>query len=275
MTVAEAIRAAAERLASTSDTARLDAELLMAHALGVPRSRMLLHHMRHAVPESFEGLLERRDKHEPVAYIIGSQEFYGLQLAVTSAVLIPRSDSEVLIEAARELFADIAPKRVIDLGTGSGALLLAALSIFPQARGVGIDASAPATVVTAANALRLGMERRAQMIERDWSRSGWYDGLGRFDLILCNPPYVETTAELDPSVRDYEPAAALFAGADGLDAYRILIPQLRALMVDRAAAIIEIGHRQAASVAAIARAAGFAAALRRDLAGRPRALVLS
>lgn len=274
-TVADAIRTAAERLSATSDTARLDAELLMAHALGVPRSQVLLQRMRDSEPAGFASLVERRAGYEPVAYITGHQQFYGLDLAVTPAVLIPRGDSETLIEAAREHFAGLAPERVLDLGTGSGALLLAALSIFPQATGAGIDASPAALGIAAANALRLGMDRRARLVERDWEERGWIEGLGRSDLILCNPPYVEDDAPLDASVRDYEPAAALFAGSDGLDAYRVLIPQLRALMAEHAITILEIGYRQADSVGEIAHAEGFSAELRRDLAGRRRALILT
>lgn len=275
MIVAEALRAATEQLSATSDTARLDAEFLMAHALGVSRSAMLLRHMRDASPETFAALVERRGEHEPVAYIAGRQEFYGLDLAVTPDVLIPRGDSETLIEAAKEGLAERPPRGVLDLGTGSGALLLAALSLWLGAEGVGTDASSAALTVAGRNAERLGLARRARLLRGDWRDAGWSDGLGRFDLVLCNPPYVEEGVELDPPVRDFEPASALFAGPDGLDDYRVLIPQLRPLMTPGAVAIFEIGHRQADAVTQIARAAGFAASLRRDLAGRPRALILS
>jgi release factor glutamine methyltransferase len=273
-TVAEAIRAAADRLAP-SETARLDAELLMAHALGMARSDMLLRAMRDPAPAHFAALVDRRAAHEPVAYITGHQEFYGLDLAVTPAVLIPRGDSETLIEAAREGFAGREPARILDLGTGSGALLLAALSLWPEADGVGIDASPAAVVVAAANAHRLRPQGRCRVLAADWREEGWSDTLGRFDLILCNPPYVEEAAPLDPDVRDHEPHAALYAGADGLDDYRVLIPQLPALLAPGGVAVLEIGHEQAESVGGLARASGLAAALRRDLAGRPRALILT
>ncbi|QYU67819.1 peptide chain release factor N(5)-glutamine methyltransferase [Leptolyngbya sp. 15MV] len=274
-TVAQAIRAAADRLAATSDTARLDAELLMAHALGLTRSDMLLRAMREPVPPGYAPLVARRIAHEPVAYIVGHQEFHGLDLAVTPAVLIPRADSETLIEAAREAFGEGQPASILDLGTGSGALLLAALSLWPEARGIGIDASVAAVAVAAANAAKLAPLADCAVLLADWRAAGWADRLGRFDLILCNPPYVEDAAALDPDVRLHEPHAALFAGAEGLDDYRVLIPQLPSLLSPGGIAVFEIGYRQAESVGAIAREHGFAAVLRHDLAGRPRALILS
>jgi release factor glutamine methyltransferase len=257
MTIAEALRDAADVLAETSDTPRLDAELLMAHALGVSRSDLLLRHTRDAVPAGFAPLLERRRGHEPVAYILGRQEFFGLDLAVSPAVLIPRGDSEVLVEAA--LAAKPDARSVLDCGTGSGALLLAVLANLPAARGVGIDRSAEALAVAAANAAALGLADRARMMPADWDRAGWADALdGPFDLILANPPYVEDAAELAPSVRAHEPAGALFAGEEGLDAYRCLLPQLPALLAPGGVALVEIGHAQAEPVGAIAGAAGFA-----------------
>lgn len=275
-TVGSAIRDAAERLAATSDTARLDAELLMAHALGVSRSDLLLRHMRDPAPEGFAPLVERRARHEPVAHILGRQEFYGLDLKVTRDTLIPRGDSETLIEAAREFFATRAqPVRILDLGTGTGALLLAALSLWPEAKGVAIDASEAALAVARENAAALGMGERATMRLADWREERWAERLGRFDLVLCNPPYVEEDAELAPSVRDHEPARALFAGADGLDDYRVLIPALPGLLAEGAPAIFEIGAGQAEAVGRLADAAGFAVALYRDLAERPRALLLT
>ncbi len=272
MTVAEAIRAAAQRLAAASDTARLDAELLMAHALGISRSAMLLRAMQDPAPASFGALVKRRAGHEPVAYITGFAEFYGLEIAVSPATLIPRGDSETLIAAALE----VAPTdgRALDLGTGSGALLLALLANRADWHGVGVDASAAALAVAAGNAGTLGLADRSAWLRRDWHVPGWADGLGTFDLILCNPPYVEADAALDRQVRDWEPHCALFAGPQGLDDYRALIPQLGKLIVPGGTMIFEIGASQAERVTAIAAAAGFAAELRRDLAGRPRALIL-
>jgi len=272
-TVAAALRAAAERLGATSDTARLDAEVLMAHALGVSRSDLLLRHMRDAPPPGFAPLVERRLRHEPVAYITGVQEFFGLPFAVSPAVLIPRADSEVLVERALEHGA---ARRVLDCGTGSGALLLAVLANLPGASGTGIDRSAQALAVARRNARTLGLEPRAQMVLADWDVPGWAGALDPpFDLILANPPYVEADAALAPSVAAHEPAGALFAGDEGLDAYRSLVPQLPALLAPGGMALVEIGAAQAEAVGAIARDAGFAVTGLRDLGGRDRVLELS
>jgi release factor glutamine methyltransferase len=271
-TVAEALREAATRLTATSDTARLDVELLMAQALGVSRSDMLLRHMRDAVPASFPGLVERRAAHEPVAYILGRKEFYGREFLVAPGVLIPRMDSETTVMAA--LDAVPAPARVLDCGVGSGALLLTVLAECRGAEGGGIDRSTQALMIASANAAQLGLERRAQLERRDWSEPGWADGLGRFDLVLANPPYVEDDAPIAPDVRRWEPEGALFAGPEGLDDYRVLIPHLPGLITDGGAAVIEIGAAQDRQVADIAATCGFTSQLHRDLAGRPRALVL-
>lgn len=266
------MRKAAEQLERTSDTPRLDAELLMAHALGVSRSELLLRHIKDTPPPSFTELAARRTRHEPVAYITGRQEFYGRDFAVSPAVLIPRADSETVIEAALE--AAPAPARVLDCGTGSGALLLTVLAERPGAQGVGIDRSDAALDVARANAAALGLGDRVELLRRDWTQPGWADGLGRFGLILANPPYVETDAALAPDVREWEPAGALFAGPEGLDDYRALIPRLPGLLEADGAAVLEIGAEQAESVGELARKAGFDAALHRDLGGRARALVL-
>ena len=273
MTVALAIREATAALAESSDTPRLDAELLMAHVLGVSRSDMLLRWMDQPVPEGIAALIVRRMRHEPVAYILGCQEFHGLEFKVTPDVLIPRGDSEVLVDAA--LAARPHARRVLDCGTGSGALLLAVLDALPAAQGIGIERSAAALEVAQANAESLGIANRVQMVAADWDVPGWAADLGQFDLILANPPYVEDAAELAPSVREHEPAGALFAGADGLDAYRALIPQLPDLLAPGGVAVLEIGATQAAAVTAIAAAAGLAARLHHDLGGRPRVVELS
>jgi release factor glutamine methyltransferase len=270
MTVAEALRAAALRLEATSDTARLDAEVLMAYALGVSRSELLLRHMGDPAPESFAELVERRAAHQPVAYITGLQEFFGREFAVTPDVLIPRPDSETIVAAALEAV----PARVLDCGVGSGALLLTVLAECLAAEGIGIDRSPGALAIAAANAEALGLASRARMLERDWTRPGWSERLGTFDLILANPPYVEESAALAPSVRDFEPAAALFAGPDGLDDYWVLIPQLPALLSPNGIAVLEIGATQSDAVRQIAERAGFSTVLRKDLGGRPRVLIL-
>lgn len=272
MTVGEAIRAAAERLSSTSDTARLDAELLMAHALECSRSDMLLKHMREDVPETFEALVERRAAYEPVAYLLGSQEFYGREFAVRPGVLIPRGDSETIVEAV--LAAAPGARSVLDLGTGSGALLLSVLAELPRARGIGIDASRIAVATARANAAALGVADRAEILEANWLERGWARGIPAADLILCNPPYVEIGAALDPDVRGFEPGEALYAGAEGLDDYRVVIPQLNDLLAADGVAIFEIGRNQAETVGKIACRCGFDSEMVRDLAGRPRGLVM-
>ncbi len=273
MTVAATLREAAARLAAVSDTPRLDAELLMAHLLGATRTQMLLRRMSETPPPEFAGLIERRLAHVPVAYILGRQEFWGLDLGIIPGVLIPRSDSETVVRAA--LAARPGARRVLDLGTGSGALLLAVLSELPLANGIGIDASPTAAMMAAANASALGFAGRAQIVGCDWNRADRMAQLGRFDLILANPPYVEDDADLARQVRDHEPHEALFAGPDGLDAYRLLLPRLPALLEPGGVAVFEIGATQAAAVTALAQAAGLSATLHHDLGGRPRALELA
>ncbi|WP_375290100.1 peptide chain release factor N(5)-glutamine methyltransferase [Qipengyuania sp.] len=265
------MRDAAERLGV--DWARLDAELLMAHALGHSRSDMLLRHMRDPVPAGFATLVERRLADEPVAYIVGEAEFFGRRFAVTPDVLIPRIDSETVVNAALAAAPD--PRRVLDCGTGSGCLLLTLLAERSAAEGVGIDRSPAALALAGNNAAALGLAYRTRLLEADWTQTGWADALGRFDLVIANPPYVESGADLDASVRDHEPHGALFAGEDGLDDYRVLIPQLPALLAPAGAAVLEIGWKQADAGAAIAAESGFDVALTRDLAGRPRALTLT
>jgi release factor glutamine methyltransferase len=270
------LREATVRLANSSDTPRLDAELLMAHALGIDRSTMLLRQSDLGVPSGFDALIERRVTHEPVAYITGTQDFWDLKLCVTPGVLIPRSDSETLIEAVVAAFAERAPpSSILDLGTGSGALLLAALSCFHAAHGVGVDASSPALAVAQDNATRLGFAERAVFHHLSWHDDGWANAVGGpFDLILCNPPYVETSAVLAPMVADYEPHSALFAGAEGLDDYRILMLFIPALLKDDGIAIFEIGAGQAEQVMELAKKSGLECGLHHDLAGNPRALAL-
>lgn len=269
--VADALREAVAALSQTSPTPRLDAELLMAHAMGVTRSHLLLQAQGDTPPKLFSELLERRRQSEPVAYIVGYQEFYGREFQVTRDTLIPRADSETVIAAAMGEKPDA--RRVLDLGTGTGALLLSFIAE-TGASGVGIDKSPAAIGVADENASRLGVDNRATFRTGDWNEPGWNKALGQFDLILCNPPYVESDAQLEPDVRDYEPEIALFSGEDGLEDYRILIPQLRNLLSPDGIIVLEIGHQRDESVAKIAENSGFATQLFRDLAHRPRALLL-
>jgi release factor glutamine methyltransferase len=226
--------------------------------------------MQDPAPGAFDRLIARRERHEPVAYILGRQEFFGREFRVGPGVLIPRADSETTVAAA--LAASPNPMRVLDCGVGSGALLLTVLAERPLARGLGIDRSADALAIAENNAQRLGLAKRAEFQLADWTRPGWASG--PFDLILANPPYVESTAELAPSVHQWEPAGALFAGPDGLADYRKLLPQFKYLLAPEGVAVVEIGASQAEAVANLATAAGFTAELHRDLAGRGRALVL-
>ncbi|MBB3694058.1 peptide chain release factor N(5)-glutamine methyltransferase [Sphingomonas sp. BK580] len=266
----QALRDAAARFAF-SDTARLDAELLLAHALGITRERLLLTLDDWTAPPGFAALVERRARHEPVAYITGTRAFWTIELAVGPGALIPRPDSETLLEAALAHFADRPPARVLDLGTGPGTLLLAALAEWPGASGLGVDRSDAALEQARANAAALGFADRVAFRRGDWA-AGTAE---RFDLVLANPPYVATGADLPDEVRDYEPAGALFAGDDGLDDYRVIAPQLPGLLAPGGVGCVEIGAEQGERAAALFRAAGLSVALRHDLAGRDRCLVVT
>ena len=256
---------------------RLEARRLLAHVLGTTEEA-LLRDPRAPVPADkaaqFAGLLARRVAHEPFAYLIGHVGFWTLELEVSPATLIPRADSESLIEAALEACPDKgAALNVIDLGTGTGALLLALLSELPAASGVGVDLKPEAAALAARNAARLGLADRAWFLAGDWAAAL----SGRFDLLLCNPPYIESVAipALMPEVARHEPASALDGGADGLSAYRHIIADLPRLLAPRGVAVLELGQGQQAAVEALARAVGLMpAACRADLGGVPRALVL-
>jgi release factor glutamine methyltransferase len=270
MQAREALRQATDALAKVSDTPRLDAELLMAHALDVGRSELLLRHLDASAPDSFDAYVDRRLGHEPIAYIIGKRDFWTISLSVGPGVLIPRTDSETLIEAAIELFVDQKPKSILDLGTGPGTLLLAALFEFPEAKGLGIDSSEVALGYAQSNAEALGLSRRAA-----FKQGNWAEGIeGPFDLILCNPPYIESDATLDAQVVDHEPHQALFSGSDGLNDYRLLAPQIARHLTADGVALIEIGHQQAESVSALFAAEELKVQVKPDLAGRDRCLIV-
>ncbi len=272
--VAESLRTATNLLTGTSDTPRLDAELLMAHALGVERQDVVLDPARYDVPDRYAHLIARRRAHEPIAYIVGYRDFWTLRIAVGPGVLIPRPDSETLVEACLDFARERAagwPSRVLDLGTGPGTLLLAVLSEFPAATGLGVDMSEQALAYARDNAADLGLAGRTAFQSGDWTD----DISGPFDLILCNPPYIGADEPLMPDVADHEPPRALFAGADGLDDYRRIIPDLPRLLAPGGAAILEIGATQHILVRELAETAGFAVTCRQDLGGRDRALLLT
>lgn len=267
-----ALAEAARRLDPSSDTARLDAELLLAEAHDIDRDRLLLKPPSGPVPACFWDMVERRRAGEPVAYITGRRAFWNIELHVGPGVLVPRPDSEVLIEAALEHFAGSeGPSRILDLGTGPGTLLLAALDLWPEATGIGVDSSLAALDYARANARRLGLEARAELRKGDWAH-----GLsGTFDLILCNPPYVRAAEAVGPGVREFEPSEALFAGDDGLDAYRVLGPHVEPLLGPGGLAAIEIGHDQAEAATGLLAGAGLLARVVHDLGRRPRAVLLT
>ena len=255
---------------------RLDARLLLAAALDLSATA-LLGDLAAPVPPSaaaaFAALTARRAAREPTALILGRREFWSLDLAVSPATLIPRPDSETLIEAALAAFAGrAAPARILDLGTGTGCLLLAALTEFPAAFGIGIDRSPAAAALARDNAARLGLGERAAVFAGDWAAAL----AGRFDLVLANPPYIPSAdiPDLMPEVASHEPRAALDGGPDGLAAYRAILADLPRLLRPGGVAVLELGEHQAAPVAALAAHAGLRATTRADLGGIARALVL-
>lgn len=270
--VTRALDDATRQLSETSDTPRLDAELLMAEALHIDRDRLLLSPPDRAVPKRFAKMVDRRSRGEPVAYITGRRAFWNIDLHVGPGVLVPRPDSEVLIASAIEHFEGTpGPARILDLGTGPGTLLLAALDVWPAATGIGVDVARRALSYASANARRLGFEQRLKL-----KLGNWAEGISEsFDLILCNPPYVAEGAELGPGVREFEPDEALFAGETGLDAYRALAPQLPKLLRDGGLAAVEIGHDQSAAVTGLLAREGLQARVVHDFAGRPRAVLLT
>ena len=258
-------------MTGVSNTPRLDSELLMAHALGIERDALLLNPPPVAEPANFAAFLERRLAGEPVAYITGKRAFWNIELEVGPGVLVPRPDSETLIAAALDHFErGLGPSRILDLGTGPGTLLLAALDQWPRATGIGVDASPQALEYARANAKRLGLSERATFRKGDWAA-----GISeRFDLLLINPPYVAEDAELGTGVSEFEPSEALFAGPEGLDDYRRLAPEIARLLAPGGIAAIEIGHDQAGAVIALFEDEGLKPRLIHDLGGRPRALLV-
>lgn len=273
MTISFLLRDAVARLrAAGIDSSALEARLLMAHVLGIERNAPL-DRSRSIDPAPFEALLVRRLGHEPLAFITGRQGFWTLDLAVSPDTLIPRADSETLISAAiaAKPARDVA--RILDLGTGTGCLLLAALVEFPAAFGVGVDLSPGAASLAARNAAEAGLSDRSAILAGSWADAI----MGQFDLVLSNPPYIDSAdiVGLMPEVARFEPARALDGGPDGLDAYRALVRMLPRLLAPDGVAILELGAGQDESVARLAAEAGLArSALVADLGGIPRALVL-
>jgi release factor glutamine methyltransferase len=278
MTIAQTRRALAERFrAGGLDEAEADARVLLGHALGLDRAGLLAASDRRLGPQDILAIEEsaaRRLGHTPVAHIVGEREFWGLPLRVSEATLIPRPDTETLIEAALA-FVDAQgererPLRIADLCTGSGAILLALLSELPGAVGVATDIGRDALAVARANSVRLGLAARAHFVRCDFGAAL----AGGVDLVLSNPPYIPTAdlEELAPEVRR-EPASALDGGADGLVCYRAIAADAQRLLAPGGALILELGIGQGPAVAALARANGLVAGpARPDLGGIPRAL---
>ncbi|MBR0672596.1 peptide chain release factor N(5)-glutamine methyltransferase [Neoroseomonas soli] len=255
---------------------RLEARWLLAHVLGC-REEDLLRDPRAPVPagkgRAFAELLRRRTAREPLAHLVGHVGFWTLDLAVSDATLVPRPDTEAVVEAALAAFPDRSQvRRVLDLGTGTGALLLAVLAECPGAWGLGIDVAPAAAALAARNAAANGLAARAGFVAGDWDAPL----AGRFDLVLSNPPYIESgaIADLMPEVALHEPRLALDGGLDGLDAYRRILRRAPFLLAPGGRLVLEIGAGQRPGVEAIARREGLALlAADRDLGGVERALV--
>ncbi len=263
------------------ESPRREARLLLGHALGLETASMRLRDRYGPVEASsrdaFRASVRRRAAREPLARITGRQGFWTLDLAVSAATLIPRADSETLIESLLALRPDRRlPLRMLDLGTGTGCLLLAALSEYPRGWGIGVDREASACALAAANAAAAGLRSRCSFLCGCWT-DALPSGGGRFDLVLSNPPYIRTEdiPGLMPEVAQFEPRPALDGGDDGLDAYRAILSRLGDLLAAEGVAIIELGAGQLEAVRRIADAAGLVTlSVQADLSGVPRALAL-
>jgi release factor glutamine methyltransferase len=268
---AAVLGAAAERLAAASDTPKLDAELLLSLLTGRARASLLAFPERLVEPEigrRFAELVARRASGEPLAYLTGEREFFSLTLTVSDQVLIPRPETELLVEALLARCAAIRYPAVLDLATGSGAIALAAKHALPGANVTGADVSAGALAVARSNGARLGLDVR-------WVESEWLAAFSneRFDFVVSNPPYVRSTDVRGALAR--EPSLALDGGSDGLDAYRVLFAAAPQHLNDGGALLVEHGADQRADLIALAEMQGWrVAAVRDDLAGRARVLEL-
>jgi release factor glutamine methyltransferase len=277
--LAAALSDARVRLASAGiDSAALDARLLLKAATGLDAARLIAKSrepLADAAARRFGAMLDRRCRREPVARILGEKEFWGLPIGLNPATLVPRPETEIVVEAALDAVRHfhIGPAiHICDLGTGSGAILIALLSELPHARGTGTDVSAEALAQAERNAERLGLVDRVCFELSDFGENPE----GPFCLVVSNPPYVRESeiALLTPEARDFDPRAALDGGADGLDAYRAIARRLPRLVSPGGAAVLEVGAGQAHDVAALVAAQGMEVCeLRRDLAGIARALV--
>jgi release factor glutamine methyltransferase len=256
------------------ETPELDARLLAGAAFGLDLTGLAIQAARRlddAEATRLSVFAQRRLAGEPVARIIGIKEFWGLPLRLSATTLVPRPDTETLVEAAIQSVREsgMHPRRIADLGTGSGALLLALLSEWPDAWGVGSDIDEDALQTAAANARQLGLANRAAFVRCDYAQAL----SGRFDIIVSNPPYIASAeiAALEVEVRNHDPRRALNGGVDGLDAYRTLVPQAAALLAKGGGLFVEVGQHQSHDVARLMASAGLSpAAPKLDLSGIPR-----
>jgi release factor glutamine methyltransferase len=268
----------AERLRmARCDSPDLDARVLLKEALHLSDLELVTAADHVASPEAaltLAAMVARRVAGEPVARILGHREFWGMRFDLGPDTLVPRPDSETVVETVHEVFGTAGLRRVLDLGTGTGCLLISVLHDYPEASGVGVDVSAGALAVAQGNAERLGVGARAAFVRSDWGA----EIADVFDLIVSNPPYIVRAdiSGLDAEVRLHDPALALDGGADGLDAYRAVARDAARLLTPDGVLIAELGAGQAADVAGIMAAEGLVqhGAARPDLAGIPRALVV-
>jgi release factor glutamine methyltransferase len=274
LTLVKAWTSARERLkAAGVDSPAIDARLMLEAAAGVTRVDIVSDPYRALTPEQvdvFDDYLSRRAAREPVSHILGRKGFWKIMLGVTKDVLTPRPDTEVIVDSVLAAFEAHRHFTILDLGVGSGAILLAILSERPNAKGLGVDISSEALAVARENAANLGLAKQVALLRGDWT-----EGLGdaTFDVVVANPPYIPSShiETLDPEVRDHEPRLALDGGADGLDAYRLLAPEILRVLKPDGVFAVEIGWDQSAAVEALFRAAGAEdVRTRKDLADRDR-----
>lgn len=277
-TAAAVLRAIAARLETAGcETAKLDARLLLEHVTGLSHAGMIA---RPETPvtqehrELLEAMTGRREAGEPVSRILGKREFYGRRFEVTPAVLDPRPDTETLVDTALPLVAGLERPRLLDVGTGTGAIIVTLLAELQTASGVATDRSREALAVAARNARLNGVADRLELVETDWAAGVQ----GPFDLVVSNPPYIprDDIAGLSREVREHDPQLALSGGADGLEAYRAMLPQLTGLLADGGHVIVEFGAGQHEAVAEIASGCGLdlgADGFVRDFGGHIRCAV--
>lgn len=259
-TLVKTWKAAQERLKTAGiDSPAIDARLLLEAAADINRLDILNDPYRELTSEQLErydGWIQRRLNHEPVARILGRKAFWKILLNLTPDVLVPRPDTETVVETALAAFPEGMSFNMVDMGVGSGAILLSVLAERPGAKGLGTDISEEALAVARDNAANLGLSDRAAFL-----RTGWADGLAdaSFDLVVSNPPYIrsEEIAELDQEVREHDPHLALDGGTDGLDAYRLLVPETRRILKPMGVFVVETGWDQAEQVKALFAEAGF------------------